>query len=394
MGIDANLAFEVAGSVQRWSLTGAICTLGVVTVNSAPDQVDDAIRSAGIDPVPTGADPFLRMGFRSVESLDISRAEGCTHLIDLNSVPLPEFLRARFDLVYDGGTLEHVFDVKAALRNIFDMLRIGGAVIHCAPINGWVDHGLYQFSPTLFTDYYLANGFELLDGRLIRYGQPRDVVEVRPYLPGCLDAVRDGSLSGSWLYYGVVRKTATSTGDRVPLQHRYAQAGGSGAATAPGVSRLRPFLPYRVHAGRPEEEPLLKRRLTEWRHGEGRELLAHLPQWAELSDRLDGRLSPLLLLEDEHVIGPPHSLHDKIRALGEGRYSHWGEWLHFSPSVDDRPDAHVYEYAIPAACCREQTAAAASARAHRHGNFLNWAWSRVRGRRISDVFGRDEKPER
>tara|TARA_B110000208_G_scaffold159008_1_gene193463 strand:- start:149 stop:676 length:528 start_codon:yes stop_codon:yes gene_type:complete len=33
--------------------------------------------------------------------------------------------------------------------------------------NGYLDHGFYQFSPTLFTDYYKANKYEAINGTLI-----------------------------------------------------------------------------------------------------------------------------------------------------------------------------------------------------------------------------------
>src|SRR5690606_17887488 len=105
---------------------------------------------------------FERLGFDLVDSLDVSDFEGCTHLLDLNEPGVPQRLRGRYDALYNGGTLEHVFDVRNALRNIHDLLRPGGMVIHIVPACGWVDHGFYQISPTLLTDYYAANRFELL----------------------------------------------------------------------------------------------------------------------------------------------------------------------------------------------------------------------------------------
>lgn len=59
--------------------------------------------------------------------------------------------------------------------------------------------------------------------------------------------------------------------------------------------------------------------------------------------------SPLVLLEDGVPLGPPHSLHDDIRQLGGGRYSHWGNSLYFSASdgSDPRTNGRAYTYAGP-----------------------------------------------
>src|SRR5437868_7080601 len=67
---------------------------------------------------------FKALGARNVFSLDASDFEGAEFVHDLNR-PLPAELKQRFDLVYDGGTLEHVFDFPVALKNCMEMLRPG-----------------------------------------------------------------------------------------------------------------------------------------------------------------------------------------------------------------------------------------------------------------------------
>jgi hypothetical protein len=102
---------------------------------------------------------FAALGGLHVEALDVSDYERPDHLCDLNQ-PVPEALRSRFGLIVDGGTLEHVFDTRQALANVAAMLATGGRVIHMSPATNYIDHGFYQFSPTLFFDYYGANGFD------------------------------------------------------------------------------------------------------------------------------------------------------------------------------------------------------------------------------------------
>jgi SAM-dependent methyltransferase len=54
--------------------------------------------------------------------------------------------------------------------------------------------------------------------------------------------------------------------------------------------------------------------------------------------------STLELFEDHLPLGPRHCLHDRIRQLGEGRYSHWNGFLHFSSSdgSDPRHNGRAY----------------------------------------------------
>src|SRR5204862_3653368 len=57
--------------------------------------------------VPTYADAVLTaLGATALDSIDASDYQRATIVHDLNR-PLPARLRAQFDLVFDGGTLEH-----------------------------------------------------------------------------------------------------------------------------------------------------------------------------------------------------------------------------------------------------------------------------------------------
>jgi hypothetical protein len=95
------------------------------------------------------AEPFfMRLGARSVDSIDASKFEGASIVADLNQ-PLPQDLRRRFSVVFDGGTLEHVFDIATALRSCLDLVAVGGHYIGISPANNWPGHGFYQFSPEL-----------------------------------------------------------------------------------------------------------------------------------------------------------------------------------------------------------------------------------------------------
>lgn len=108
---------------------------------------------------------FKMLGFNSIHSIDYFPDENPTFTLDLNR-PIPDELHGKYDLVFDGGTTEHCFNVPQVMRNAVNLLKsedrdgTAGMIIHYLPMNKSIDHGFYQFSPTLFFDYYSANGFE------------------------------------------------------------------------------------------------------------------------------------------------------------------------------------------------------------------------------------------
>lgn len=91
---------------------------------------------------------WAKLGFGRVEAMDMSDYEGATIIHDLNQ-PVPPELEGQFDFIYDGGTIEHVFNVPVALVSVFRMLAPGGRFVSVNGMNGWVGHGLYQFNPDL-----------------------------------------------------------------------------------------------------------------------------------------------------------------------------------------------------------------------------------------------------
>lgn len=94
-----------------------------------------------------------KLGFGTMETMDFSDYEGATILHDLNRLP-PRKLEKKFDLIFDGGTIEHVFNVPAALEAMFRMLKPGGRLISANGLNGWYGHGMYQFNPELVWTFW------------------------------------------------------------------------------------------------------------------------------------------------------------------------------------------------------------------------------------------------
>lgn len=103
---------------------------------------------------------FHALGARVVDSMDYSTFEKATVLHDLN-LPIPNSLKKKYTTVFDGGTLEHIFNFPQAVKNCMDILQVGGHFILITPTNNQCGHGFYQFSPELFFSLFAdKHGFK------------------------------------------------------------------------------------------------------------------------------------------------------------------------------------------------------------------------------------------
>jgi len=106
------------------------------------------------------AEPFFRMlGATEIVSFDASDYEQASYIHDFN-LPLDSKFFNHFTTVFDGGTLEHIFNFPQAISNCMEMVSLGGHFLGTTPTNNYSGHGLYQFSPELFFRVFSAdNGF-------------------------------------------------------------------------------------------------------------------------------------------------------------------------------------------------------------------------------------------
>jgi glycosyltransferase involved in cell wall biosynthesis/2-polyprenyl-3-methyl-5-hydroxy-6-metoxy-1,4-benzoquinol methylase len=88
-------------------------------------------------------------------------------------------------------------------------------------------------------------------------------------------------------------------------------------------------------------------RLMDIRADSGHGWLVELPHHQAFSDSLThGDRSTLVVMEDDRILGPPHSTHDTVRNIGNGAYSHWGDCLYFSSSDNSDPTRNGRIYAV------------------------------------------------
>jgi hypothetical protein len=131
--------------------------------NAYQESFDSAVTTLDRHTWDDYVDGFLRdfLGAASISVLDASPFEGADTVHDMN-IRVPKEWHGRYDVVIDGGSLEHIFDVPTAFANLADMLKVGGTIFINTPANNMMGHGFYQFSPELmFRIFSEANGFDL-----------------------------------------------------------------------------------------------------------------------------------------------------------------------------------------------------------------------------------------
>lgn len=104
------------------------------------------------------ADEFLRimLDADTVTSFDYSDYQNADVTHDFNR-PIAEKFHGAFDVLIDGGTMEHIFDVRQVLTNYMSMVRTGGSIFINVPANNLLGHGFYQFSPEFFYRVFSDN---------------------------------------------------------------------------------------------------------------------------------------------------------------------------------------------------------------------------------------------
>ena len=246
MGYNKAALQMMVRSFKDVECTGKVLTFGRNGVDASYEQLLEIFRFENrkyrtLDPSEIVLDPltqfgntihqdvfFKLLGFTEVHSVDYFENEKPTFVLDLNK-PVPASMEGQYDLVSDAGTLEHCFDVKEALFNTVRLLKPGGHVCFCSPMSGYVDHGFYSFSPTLFRDFYGQNGFDRIQMSILADNGDSSNIKIKryDYTAATAEIIRD--LFDISAIFFLARKK-TSSGIRVPIQGYYrAEFGGESA---------------------------------------------------------------------------------------------------------------------------------------------------------------------
>ena len=180
MGLDAHV-LQFCKYVGKKKTFGDTITIGRQGVHVVRSLLGRILENPDDPKEKKFCEPLLQkyFGATSVVSIDYSDYENATLIHDLNR-EIPESLQGRFDTVLDAGTLEHIYQIPQALRNISLFLRPGGQILHALPANNFCGHGFWQFSPELFLSLYSeTNGYAETEVFLADLGDIERVYQVR-----------------------------------------------------------------------------------------------------------------------------------------------------------------------------------------------------------------------
>ena len=120
------------------------------------EQYDNTTRarSGGLD----DESFFSLFGNINYRTLDVSNYENASIIHNLN-FPIPKELEGQFDFIIDGGTFDHLFDIKTCFENVTKLLKPGGRILQWNAASNFANAAYISFSADFFYDYYALNSF-------------------------------------------------------------------------------------------------------------------------------------------------------------------------------------------------------------------------------------------
>ncbi|MBX9686099.1 MAG: class I SAM-dependent methyltransferase [Candidatus Obscuribacterales bacterium] len=176
MGIDNIQAEMILHEHAYKPLQGRVLTVGRQTVSVMPEQLAALLKAYKlpqrselfeIDRTTvhthmhheqmTDASFFLSFADCTVQAVDISDYEGAEIVHDIGQ-PVPDSLKNQFDFIYDGSTLDNVFNPAQSIANLSSMLRPGGRLL----LHNWCSGHSAAYvllSPDWYMDFFSLNNY-------------------------------------------------------------------------------------------------------------------------------------------------------------------------------------------------------------------------------------------
>lgn len=140
----------------------SVCDIGSQTLTKSSEKTIARYSDFDIDltKINDVCGLYKAIGFKKYHNIDIAKHNENTIVQDLNYALTN--IDQQYDLVTNNGTLEHIFNQYAVLKNMHDLCKKDGVMFHLVPFTGWIDHGLYNYNPNFFTALAKANKYEIL----------------------------------------------------------------------------------------------------------------------------------------------------------------------------------------------------------------------------------------
>lgn len=169
----ATLGRQTIYDIDEASLRKCSSSLGI---DMSADQAAEILH--GYDGYADGI--YRWLGATTIDSFDFSSYEGATRIWDMNEA-LPAEMAGGYDFVFDGGTLEHVFNYPLALREALTLPCVGGTFLSGNPADSYLGHGFYQLGPDIpFSILNQHNGYDMGEALLVEMRRKPRFFEILP----------------------------------------------------------------------------------------------------------------------------------------------------------------------------------------------------------------------
>jgi len=112
------------------------------------------------------------LGIMEYESIDADGKWGAK-IFDLNEDLGKKYnYKKQFDLTTNHGNSEHVFNQYMFFKNMHDLTKEGGFMIHMLPLKIDLDHCFYHYTTSFFRDLIIANKYKLIKRWVFNEGLP------------------------------------------------------------------------------------------------------------------------------------------------------------------------------------------------------------------------------
>jgi SAM-dependent methyltransferase len=102
-------------------------------------------------------------------SIDVDGSHGST-FFDLNTFAPPAHWVGAFDMINNGGTIEHLVNPMNGFQVTHELLKPGGVAHHAIPLTGWPEHGLFYPTSKFYDRLIWENDYQVLDRQIHQDG--------------------------------------------------------------------------------------------------------------------------------------------------------------------------------------------------------------------------------
>lgn len=185
---------------------------------STKNRLLSDLEKAQQDPGPAGQRQIAKIFYstlldqESLTAIDLFGSDEAL-MLDVNQ---PLALGKQFDICFNFGTAEHVFNLFQLFKSVHEATRPGGLMIHGTALSGWYDQGFYNFKPEYYWALAAKNGYEVL-AMVYAELHPLKMLEIQSR-EDFMAMVKEGRISNDSLLYAVMKKPAGNSEFQIPAR--------------------------------------------------------------------------------------------------------------------------------------------------------------------------------